>query len=498
MSTTPTANITSKSSPHPQTPSRRLEYDSQVPHSQSTTQAHTPSHLTADLTSSHNPAQGPSHHSRPEEDVNTKRPTKRQRTSRLAHMATERASSSSDSSSQSGMADNETEAERSQQSERSAPQTTAPPKKKRTRTLTTPHQSAVLHALLAKSRFPTTAMREEVGRQIGLSARKVQIWFQNQRQKARRPQGEPASLTRPPQFGPFPIMTPAGPSSSSYPYPTRSGVHASKGSLDSDPGLSGPGIPGWSSSSHQRGPPSAEEWEPPLRAPTSPEITLGSPKPPLPPRLSEGIPARDSRGSTHGPALQPAQATHVETSPHFSRVLPPISLSALEPRSSTEPYVSATPSFPPQPPSRTSLNIIQRHDSSARPAIEPGSPVRLTRSIPPPFALQPQPQWDPQTFAPYTRPEFASWSQTSGSSMSSARTSFSAAGAHDRLTRNMSPDPSHGRHFYPSSGEPYRGNQLDPLLPPSRGQRLSTSASSSRASVSGEGHAISDDEAGEE
>lgn len=48
------------------------------------------------------------------------------------------------------MADNETEAERSQQSGVSAP--TAPaPKKKRTRTLTTPHQSAVLQALLAKA-----------------------------------------------------------------------------------------------------------------------------------------------------------------------------------------------------------------------------------------------------------------------------------------------------------------------------------------------------------
>lgn len=70
-----------------------------------------------------------------------------------------------------------------------------PPKKKRTRTLTTPHQAAVLHALLAQvrivfatmlpcraltpvssqSRFPTTQMREEVGRSIGLSARKVQV-----------------------------------------------------------------------------------------------------------------------------------------------------------------------------------------------------------------------------------------------------------------------------------------------------------------------------------
>ncbi|KIM64124.1 hypothetical protein SCLCIDRAFT_1213522 [Scleroderma citrinum Foug A] len=37
-----------------------------------------------------------------------------------------------------------------------------------------------------ETQYPKTVMREEVGRQIGLSARKVQIWFQNQRQRARR------------------------------------------------------------------------------------------------------------------------------------------------------------------------------------------------------------------------------------------------------------------------------------------------------------------------
>ncbi|TCD65011.1 hypothetical protein EIP91_003332 [Steccherinum ochraceum] len=86
-------------------------------------------------------------------------------------------SSPSASSSQGDMADTELEAGSSQPTDQgeSAPPM---PKKKRTRTLTTPHQSAVLHALLAQSRFPTTAMREEVGRAIGLSARKVQIWFQ--------------------------------------------------------------------------------------------------------------------------------------------------------------------------------------------------------------------------------------------------------------------------------------------------------------------------------
>lgn len=79
----------------------------------------------------------------------------------------------------------------------SPPHPPPPVKKKRTRTLTTPQQSAALHALLAQvstpiphlrtnpvnhfhpfqSRFPTTAMREQVGRSIGLSARKVQVRF---------------------------------------------------------------------------------------------------------------------------------------------------------------------------------------------------------------------------------------------------------------------------------------------------------------------------------
>ncbi|KAG1779370.1 hypothetical protein EV702DRAFT_1043818 [Suillus placidus] len=71
-------------------------------------------------------------------------------------MTVERPSSASDSSSESGMADNETEPE--YQLEPSALSAPAP-KKKCTRTLTTPHQSAVLHAFLAQSRFPTTKLR---------------------------------------------------------------------------------------------------------------------------------------------------------------------------------------------------------------------------------------------------------------------------------------------------------------------------------------------------
>ncbi|KAK4057018.1 hypothetical protein OIO90_001918 [Microbotryomycetes sp. JL221] len=65
--------------------------------------------------------------------------------------------------------------------------------KKRSRTLTTAHQTAVLNALLAKTRFPSTETREEVGKQIGMSARRVQIWFQNRRQSQKRQRDREAS-----------------------------------------------------------------------------------------------------------------------------------------------------------------------------------------------------------------------------------------------------------------------------------------------------------------
>ncbi|KIK97814.1 hypothetical protein PAXRUDRAFT_24474 [Paxillus rubicundulus Ve08.2h10] len=430
-------------------------------------------------------------------------------------MAAEGASSMSDSSSQSGMADNETEAERSQQSERSAPLVTAPQKKKRTRTLTTPHQSAVLHALLAKSRFPTTAMREEVGRQIGLSARKVQIWFQNQRQKARRPQGESAPLTRPPQFGPFTTMGSAGPSTSSYlsssagggsasetprlgPGSSRTPVLESRRSLDSNPGLSGPGIPGPPSYSPR--PASAGVWEPSRQTPTSPEPALAGSQQHRVSCTSEGLPSLDSRDSTRTSAPQPGPVQEVDRSPQLSRVLPLIGSGTLNSLSSIGLYAPTTSSFPPQHNSRTSVNILQQHDSVSLLVNEQGSSAPL--SIPPPFALQPQPQWDPQTFTPFTRPEFASWSNSPGSSLS-ARATFSAARAHDRLTHNVSPNLSRGRHIHSSAGEhrsiaSRRPQPFDPLhdiISPSRGQRLSPAPS--RPSFSGEGHVRSDDEVGE-
>ncbi|WVQ76351.1 hypothetical protein IAR50_006016 [Cryptococcus sp. DSM 104548] len=59
-------------------------------------------------------------------------------------------------------------------------------KKKRTRALMTHAQQAGLMSLWKKTKFPTSGDREVLGQQIGLTARQVQVWFQNQRQKGRK------------------------------------------------------------------------------------------------------------------------------------------------------------------------------------------------------------------------------------------------------------------------------------------------------------------------
>lgn len=364
------------------------------------------------------------------------------------NMTVERPSSASDSSSQSGMADNETEPDH--QSEPS-PQSAPAPKKKRTRTLTTPHQSAVLHALLAQSRFPTTTMREEVGRQIGLSARKVQIWFQNQRQKARRPQSDSAPLSRPAHFGPFPSAPQSASSSHTAPdvpmsesFPDISEVGASRNPVPRsgpslDPGLSGPGIPGRRTSPY---PASPEEYS---RIAPSPDST-------------SSMLNRSSRGLEEFPSLtlrepvprmlapRPFLMHEGAQSPPSSRVLPPIHSSALESRISTDPYVSPTSSLPPTQSSSTS--IVHHHE----PTRHPYHRISTVLGMPPPFALQPQPQWDPSSFAPFTRPDFASFASSRSPQFASGSFSSSPA-SRDRFALHASPEFPRTREYHPSSGE---------------------------------------------
>ncbi|KAJ8517850.1 hypothetical protein ONZ45_g5003 [Pleurotus djamor] len=311
--------------------------------------------------------------------------------------------SSPSSDSQDGLADTEHDAGGRDQGNQIAE--AAPPKKKRTRTLTTPHQSAVLHALLAQSRFPTTAMREEVGRAIGLSARKVQIWFQNQRQKARRPRSQsdaPPNLL--PHQDPNTNAPPPGPS-----YPARTttpqghiggGSHqAANTHVQASGSLLGPGVPGHIISPSR---PSLS------RPPESQILPLAEP-PPLTHRSVLDNPYPQGRPTP----LPPHARTFGDRPPveplsrSFSRVLPPLSIVP-------PPNFHQTPSagsniLPPltqsAPPTAVSYEL---RPSSPEPTI---SPTRVVQPIPPPFTLQPPPQWDTSSMSP--RPNTSSWSSRS-------------------------------------------------------------------------------------
>ncbi|KAK7030852.1 hypothetical protein VNI00_013960 [Paramarasmius palmivorus] len=327
--------------------------------------------------------------------------TKRMRTGSPIHeRRSDRSSPSSDS--QGGLADTE-EVEQIQ----SADNTKTPPavpKKKRTRTLTTPHQSAVLHALLSQSRFPTTAMREEVGRAIGLSARKVQIWFQNQRQKARRPRNQPeATLSRPPQYGPFPSVQDTD-VVNLYPRPQNigrsdMGVTAFTDSERDDrrryeplpthsvppSRLLGPGVPGYSSQVEGRVSPEMS----PVAGPSHASRPLQSYRRSLsPPR--------------HYPLQVPNPPAYAGRSRDPSRTLPPLTFPfpARHPISSS--IRSAPATLPPPLP-------FQHRSLSPEVLAHAGS----STAIPPPFTLQPQPQWDDPVFTSVPRTGTSTWSQSS-------------------------------------------------------------------------------------
>ncbi|ORY34321.1 hypothetical protein BCR39DRAFT_196048 [Naematelia encephala] len=68
----------------------------------------------------------------------------------------------------------------------SSSEQTEPKPRKRTRVLMTHMQGTRLAALWHENRFPSTQQREELGSEVGLTPRQVQVWFQNRRQNARK------------------------------------------------------------------------------------------------------------------------------------------------------------------------------------------------------------------------------------------------------------------------------------------------------------------------
>ncbi|KAL5513920.1 hypothetical protein ACEPAG_2681 [Sanghuangporus baumii] len=404
------------------------------------------------------------------------------------------------------------------------------PKPKRTRQLTTPHQSAVLHALLAQSRFPTTQMREEVGRRIGLSARKVQVWFQNQRQKARKESREAATAAAggstairdvPPQFGPFTNVPPGASSASSAAFgegPSTSRIRTRQGRIgepsiaitherapsssftsfdptsgthihtsdaprrSSDPSfdiysapniavlrrssggnLTGPGVPGSSApvdplSERTLAPVSSSRYSRPFSPEQPPRLP---PVHSLNPLLSPSG-RREAQTLSSSPVYQPGWFE--QESSHQSLRLPPIQLRPTDQHHEVF-QSSHTYSSPAGHTSSTSIPPSRPPIALSSPSSRRGNPLLSSVTpppIPPPFTLEPDPQWQPPMFVS-SRARIQS-GPMSHHSTPSAGSSRQLPGAHETLTESRTlPPPTRTARF-----DPVRNVEFAPTQPPGR------------------------------
>ncbi|KAF7416377.1 hypothetical protein PC9H_002642 [Pleurotus ostreatus] len=396
-SATPVPNLPINTPPTPKPSTSRLESNETVPYLTPTTEhprgRYTPPSYPSPSLQQHREAQS-STSTRRRADSSPDEPSPKRRkkmTSRDAKSSSTRSSPSTDS--QDELADADHDATAHEQSTEAQP--AAPVRKKRTRTLTTPHQSSVLHALLAQSRFPTTAMREEVGRAIGLSARKVQ----NQRQKARRPRSQSdAPPAQPAQYEPYanvperflynPEATFASQGRASGVSPHRSDTHASQTGLPVPLGESELRVP------HEYGWPMTQR-----PSMDNPYPHLHGTRPPTP-------------GSSTS-RLRSSTAIADPRSQGFSRTLPPLT-SRAPPMSSGYVPSARTSVLPPMTHSAPPTAVASEYRSSVSPDPQvvdrsQDYQVRVGLNIPPPFTLQPPPQWDPSALAP--RPSTSSWSR---------------------------------------------------------------------------------------
>lgn len=264
--------------------------------------------------------------------------------------------------------------------------------------------------------------------------------LQNQRQKARRPRGQQsAPLTRPPQFGPFTNIPPgssgdtsagAGPSSLHAQPSVASGSGSSTGALPllrapgpsgaeflahQDPHassqyprsgslsqLSGPGIPGPSSAvlSHSALPTEARGTLPfPEAQRGMPAYPGSSPVQLLPPPNPFGS---DDASRTHPTSAGGSHRFSDEPRMAQRLTLPPI---VVDPRqdvlghSPTSRYPLSLHSLPPPSTAVGSRRVSYGQEQAESPF------ARLPPlNIPPPFTLEPRPQWDDPAFSPFSRP----------------------------------------------------------------------------------------------
>lgn len=331
--------------------------------------------------------------------------------------------------------------------------------------------------------------------------------LQNQRQKARRPQGigggDTTPLSRPtpsssgissaslPNTGisapstssAFPpqgtVISPTAshpqppPSSLSTEVVPEAGSSGSRGSLDSS-GVLGTRWHSTSSSSYQhRRLTSAPEWEVPRPASTNPQesdselhshsshplhrATHASRSvrepgqgnasmlvtPPIPVIVASPLSA-SAAAVTMKQFLPQEDNGEGGASPgpqHTSRALPPINTGAWNSQQyqrerqphhhshgssvTTDPYTPGNPPFPLHAGSTSSPSQLHRRTQgmiSGGTRTESGAALP---NIPAPFTLQPQPQWDPRTFAPTCKPDFSAWARGPSSSSPGSSTYYS-------------------------------------------------------------------------
>ena len=67
-------------------------------------------------------------------------------------------------------------------------------KKRDTRVIFSPEQICILEAHYEANAFPKADLREQIGEELGLTAKKVDVWFKNRRAKAKREDKEVVPL----------------------------------------------------------------------------------------------------------------------------------------------------------------------------------------------------------------------------------------------------------------------------------------------------------------
>lgn len=278
---------------------------------------------------------------------------------------------------------------------------------------------------------------------------------QNQRQKARRPRGQPtALLTRPPQYGPFSNMPPSSvneggaggsPTRGGESYSMAMAQYSSAGPsrrLETESEryqpymaqpyprslslsqLSGPGIPGPSSGARPQYPLPLDAQ---MAAESSARVPRGYPGPGPQPAYPSVLPpvgepsleayrlghqrARSRGAAVPGNPRQqqldyPITLPPIVETPHTHAVLPGPSTAGVYP-----PLAPISTLTPVPPPSAMAEHQRRRSSSQAE------SPFAHapTMNLPPPFTMQPRPQWDDTALSPFSRPGSSSLSRPGSS-----------------------------------------------------------------------------------